>query len=180
MFPVCKTRHSFEWGHDRLSKNTLYLDIQLYNLLLTATTTVDSKSHLRGIFIVLSLFKGLLRQQNVPLIESTANPHLQFDISYSCTVNPMKLSLIPYIDLTQPLRGEIQHRSVMGTCVWVCAGMWMYSICGVVLGHVGLGLCGVWPHALGWLHSEDRPPLSSPSIRTFAAASMRSRRSNGA
>lgn len=32
--------------------------------------------------------------------DRVTNPHLQFGISYSCTVNPAMVSLIPHIDLT--------------------------------------------------------------------------------
>lgn len=31
--------------------------------------------------------------------------------------------------------------TVMGTCVYIC-WMWIYCICGGVVGHVGLGVCG--------------------------------------
>ena len=124
-------------------------------------------------------FKGLLSLGNVPLIEFTTNPHLQFDILYSCTVNPMKLSLIPYIDLTEPLPGEIQRCSVMGTSVCIY-WMWIYSICGMVVGHVGLGFCGFGCMPLRRLHSGKQPPLSSASIHKFSAARTLSAKPNGA
>lgn len=59
--------------------------------------------------------------------------------------------------------------------------MWMYSTvwCGGG-GSCWDGLLWVWLHALGRLHSGNRPPLSSVSIRTLSATSTPSARPNGA
>lgn len=87
-----------------------------------------------SIFIVLSPFQGLLSLWNVPLIESTANPHLQFDISCSCPINP--IDSLHWFNLASP-----SWTTVMGTCVYIY-WMWIYCICGRAVGHVGLGVCG--------------------------------------
>lgn len=162
------------WSPARASKSTLTLYVDIKALL------VGSKFLLQGFFfIVLHPFKGLLSLWNVPLIESTTNPHLQFDISYSCPVNPMKRSLIPCIDLTLPLLGEIQHCSVLGTCVCILDVDIQYLWRGGG-GSCWAGLLRAWLRALGRLRSGNQPPLSSTSIHTFSAASTLSARPNGA
>lgn len=89
---------------------------------------------------------------------------------YSCTVNPMKLSLIPYIDLTQPLWGEIRHCSVMGTCVYTGCGYTVFVVqCWVILGWASVGWAAC-PRAgcteetsRLCLHLSTSPPLPAHS-----------------
>lgn len=116
-----------------------------------------------SIFIVLSPFQGLLSLWSVPLIESTANPHLQFDISCSCPINPMRLSLIPCIDLTYPLPAELQWWELV--CVYILDVDILYLWSGG--GSCWAGRLWVWLRSQGRLHSRNQPPPSSTSIHTF-------------
>lgn len=90
------------------------------------------------------------------------------------------LSLIPYIDLTQPLLAKIQPSSVMRTGVCVCVldvdvlCLWCGSR------SCWAGLLWIWLHSQGQLHSGNQPPPSSTSIHTFYTASTLLPRPNGA
>lgn len=92
------------------------------------------------------------------------------------------LSLIPYIDLTQPLLAKVWPCSVMriGVCVCVCIldvdvlCLWCGSR------SCWAGLLRIWLHSQGQLHSGNQPPLSSTSIHTFYTASTLLPRPNGA
>lgn len=139
-------------------------------------TTLQDQTHLLGAFIVVQPFKRLFT------LWVYNKSHLQFDISYPCTVNLMKFSLsfIDYLygfNLVSPrwITALLSDGNLY-MCVYRPTG------CGYTLFVVDHVALLVWLRAMGRLHSGNQlhQPLSSASIYTFTVASTLSVAPNGA